>query len=147
MVRHAPSSNSRAYALLGGAADDRDHLPPARLSLGTHHGRRAPAAVADLPDPGDETTTAITQIVWSDHPVVRLLAARALGARRFLRQDRAMVDLQKQGLTHDPPLLWIDDADRQAKWYQALKREWRESRRAGRPFQNPVLPATLRWKS
>jgi hypothetical protein len=43
--------------------------------------------------------------------------------------------------------LWIDDADRQAKWYRALKREWEASRREDRPFRNPVEAATLRWRS
>jgi len=43
--------------------------------------------------------------------------------------------------------MWIDDADRQAKWYQQLKREWAASRREGRPFTNPVEAATLRWRS
>ena len=69
------------------------------------------------------------------------------GARAFLRQDGDMVNLQNQGLKYDPSLLWIDDADRQAKWYQQLKREWTASRREGRPFGNPVEPATLRWRS
>jgi hypothetical protein len=58
-----------------------------------------------------------------------------------------MIDLQKAGLRHDPALLWIDDADRQAKWYQALKREWRASRTEGRPFVNPVTASTLEWTS
>lgn len=70
-----------------------------------------------------------------------------LGARRFLRQDADMVDLQARNLEHDPPLMWVDDADRQARWYLALKREWTASRRADRPFVNPVEPATLRWSS
>ncbi|MHB8531077.1 MAG: aromatic ring-hydroxylating dioxygenase subunit alpha, partial [Caulobacteraceae bacterium] len=43
--------------------------------------------------------------------------------------------------------LWIDDADRQAKWYQALKREWRASRSEGRPFVNPIKPTVLEWVS
>ena len=69
------------------------------------------------------------------------------GARAFLRQDAAMVDLQNEGLKYDPSLIWIDDSDRQAKWYQALKREWIVSRAEGRPFSNPVEPTTLRWRS
>ena len=60
---------------------------------------------------------------------------------------KAMVDLQNQGLKYDPALLWIDDADRQAKWYVALKREWAAARAAARPFKNPVKPTTLRWRS
>jgi hypothetical protein len=71
----------------------------------------------------------------------------AWGARIFLRQDARMVDLQGAGLAQEPTLLWIDDADRQAKWYQALKREWAASRRDGRAFVNPVDAATLRWRS
>jgi hypothetical protein len=43
--------------------------------------------------------------------------------------------------------MWIDDADRQAKWYHQLKREWAASRRERRPFVNPVEPVTLRWRS
>jgi prophage tail gpP-like protein len=51
------------------------------------------------------------------------------------------------GLAHDPTLIWIDDADRQAKWYQQLKREWQKSRAEGRPFANPIEPTVLRWRS
>ena len=58
-----------------------------------------------------------------------------------------MVNLQNEGLRYDPPLIWIEDADRQAKWYQQLKREWLRSRAKGRPFVNPIEPATLRWRS
>jgi len=58
-----------------------------------------------------------------------------------------MVNLQNQGLVYDPSLLWVDDADRQAKWYQALKREWTASRKEGRAFKNPVEGGVLRWRS
>ena len=58
-----------------------------------------------------------------------------------------MVNLQNQGLRYDPALLWIDDADKQAKWYQQLKREWAAAAREGRAFNNPVEPVTLRWRS
>jgi prophage tail gpP-like protein len=57
------------------------------------------------------------------------------------------VNLQNEGLRHDPALIWIDDADKQAKWYQQLKREWTRSRAEGRPFANPVKAAVLKWKS
>ncbi len=98
--------------------------------------------------PTSETTTAVTQILWSDHLAASLLKPLVrLGARRFLAQDRAMIDLQKEGLARGGALLWLDDADRPAKWYQALKREWFASRAEGRPFANPVEPATLEWVS
>jgi len=148
MVRHPPSRNSHAYALLGGQPQTEIsfRLPGLRWE----HivvGRRQVLALTCL-TPESESRTRITQIVWSDHPAFLLFKPFiAAGARAFLRQDGAMVDLQNQGLKFDPTLLWIDDADRQAKWYQALKREWAASRRENRAFDNPVEPATLRWRS
>ena len=85
---------------------------------------------------------------WSDHPVFGLAKPflRA-GAKAFLKQDGDMVNLQNEGLRYDPALIWIDDADKQAKWYQGLKREWFRSRSEARSFVNPVEPAVLRWRS
>jgi phenylpropionate dioxygenase-like ring-hydroxylating dioxygenase large terminal subunit len=148
MLRHPPSSNSRAYALLGGAPQTEItfRLPGLRWEH-VAVGRRQVLALTCL-TPIDAARTAITQIVWSDHPVFALAGPLVrLGARRFLHQDGAMVDLQNQGLRYDPSLIWIDDADRQARWYQQLKREWIASRREGRPFRNPIEPAVLRWTS
>ncbi len=148
MVRHPPSRNSRAYALLGGEplTEITFRLPGLRWEHITV-GERQVLSLTCL-TPLTETATRITQIVWSDHPIFAIARPfiRA-GARRFLKQDGDMVNLQNQGLKYDPALIWIDDADRQAKWYQALKREWSASRRAGRPFVNPVEAATLRWIS
>jgi phenylpropionate dioxygenase-like ring-hydroxylating dioxygenase large terminal subunit len=67
--------------------------------------------------------------------------------RAFLRQDRDIMERQQQGLRFAPPLMLIDDADTQAKWYYRLKREYRRARAAGRPFANPVEPRTLEWRS
>lgn len=148
MLRHRPSRNSRAYVLLGGTpmTEISFRLPGLRWEH-IEAGRSQVLALTCL-TPIDQTRTAVTQMVWSDHPVF-ILAAPIIraAARRFLTQDRAMVELQNAGLKYDPPLLWIDDADRQAKWYQALKREWTASRREGRPFVNPVTAATLKWRS
>lgn len=148
MVRHAPSRNSRAYALLGGRPETEItfRLPGLRWE----HVTVGPRQVLSLTalTPVDARRTRVTQIVWADHPAFVLLKpAIAMMARAFLRQDADMVRLQNEGLKHDPPMLWIDDADRQAKWYQALKREWAASRCEGRPFVNPVAPAVLRWRS
>ncbi|HEY5107606.1 MAG TPA: aromatic ring-hydroxylating dioxygenase subunit alpha [Caulobacteraceae bacterium] len=148
MVRHAPSSNSRAYGLLGGApmTEISFALPGLRWEHVTV-GRRQVLALTCL-TPLNETTTAITQLVWSDHPIFAIAAPFIdAGARRFLSQDGDVVDLQNQGLKYDPPLIWIDDADRQAKWYLSLKREWAASRREGRAFANPIEAATLQWIS
>ncbi|QUD85997.1 aromatic ring-hydroxylating oxygenase subunit alpha [Phenylobacterium montanum] len=148
MARHAPSKNSYAYKILGGAPKTEIvfRLPGLRYE----HIEVGPRQVLSLTclTPVNDGKTRITQIMWSDHWAFTLLRPFiASGARRFLRQDAAMVNLQNEGLAYDPTLMWIDDADRQAKWYQALKREWTTSRREGRPFANPVEPAVLRWRS
>ncbi|HEX4183252.1 MAG TPA: aromatic ring-hydroxylating dioxygenase subunit alpha [Caulobacteraceae bacterium] len=148
MVRHPPSRNSYIYRLLGGAPTTEIvfRLPGLRWEH-VQVGARQVLSLTCL-TPVTETKTRITQMMWSDHPVFSLLKPFvAAGARKFLRQDGAMVNLQNQGLAYDPSLLWIDDADRQAKWYQALKREWAQSRAQRRPFQSPVEAAVLRWRS
>ena len=148
MAAHAPSRNSRAYRLLGGSpvTEITFRLPGLRWEH-VRVGARQVLALTCL-TPIDAARTRILQVFWSDHWAFNALRPliRA-GARRFLAQDAAMVDLQNAGLRTDPPLIWIDDADRQAKWYQALKREWTASRAAGRPFVNPVEPTVLRWRS
>lgn len=148
MLRHAPSRNSRAYALLGGrpTTEITFRLPALRWEH-VVVGRRRVLALTAL-TPVSDCRTKVTQMVWSDHPVFAVAAPLiALATRRFLRQDGEMVNLQNLAENPDPSLLWIDDADRQAKWYQALKSEWTAARAQGRPFVNPVRPATLRWVS
>ncbi len=148
MVRHEPSKNSRAYAILGGQplTEITFKIPGLRWEHVTV-GKRQVLSLTCL-TPLNASQTKITQIVWSDHPAFWLLQPLiAAGARAFLRQDGDMVNLQNEGLRYDAGLLWIDDADRQAKWYQQLKREWAQSRREGRPFVNPVEPTRLRWRS
>jgi phenylpropionate dioxygenase-like ring-hydroxylating dioxygenase large terminal subunit len=148
MLRHAPSKNSRAYRILGGAPAT--EIAFALPGLRWEHIEVGPRQVLALTclTPLTETRTRITQLIWSDHWALSVLKplVRA-GARRFLAQDGAMVNLQNEGLKYDPPLIWIDDADRQAKWYQALKRAWAQSRARGEPFVNPVKSDTLRWRS
>ena len=148
MVRHAPSSNSRAYRILGGApaTEITFRLPGYRWEH-IQVGERQVLALTCL-TPVTETKTRITQIFWSDHWVFGIAKPfLRMGVVAFLKQDGGMVNLQNEGLRYDPALIWIDDADKQAKWYQQLKREWTRSRAEGRPFANPVKAAVLRWKS
>ena len=66
----------------------------------------------------------------------------------FLRQDQQTMIRQAEGLKHNPRLMLIDDADRPAKWYFALKQNLIESRRTGKPLAHPMEgPVTLRWRS
>ncbi len=148
MTRHAPSKNSRAYRILGGApATEITFALPGYRWEHIEVGSRQVLALTCL-TPLDATRTRITQVMWSDHwAFTALKPFIRSGAQRFLRQDGDMVNLQNQGLRYDPALIWIDDSDRQAKWYGQLKREWIASRAEGRPFANPVEATVLRWRS
>ena len=69
-------------------------------------------------------------------------------AKKFLTQDQQTMIQQAEGLQHDPHLMLIDDADRPAKWYFALKANLLESRNSGAPMVHPMSgPVTLRWRS
>lgn len=148
MSRHPVPSANRAYRLLGRNVTTEIvyALPGLRIELveGDRH-RLASLTAITLID--DRTTIVHQSLYWTMGwlapltPVVRRLA------RTFLEQDRDVVVLQQQGLAHDPNLILIDDADTQAKWYARLKREWLDAAAEGRPFENPVEPATLRWRS
>jgi phenylpropionate dioxygenase-like ring-hydroxylating dioxygenase large terminal subunit len=69
-------------------------------------------------------------------------------AKTFLRQDQETMIQQAEGLKHHPRLMLIDDADRPAKWYFALKANLLEARRTGEPMVHPMDgPVTLHWRS
>ena len=68
--------------------------------------------------------------------------------KTFLRQDQETMIQQAEGLKHNPHLMLIDDADRPAKWYFALKANLLESRQTGAAVAHPMSgPVTLRWRS
>jgi phenylpropionate dioxygenase-like ring-hydroxylating dioxygenase large terminal subunit len=68
--------------------------------------------------------------------------------RKFVEQDRRTMELQSEGLKYHPHLMLIDDADRPAKWYFALKAAHLEAKRAGAEMKHPMSgPLTLKWKS
>jgi phenylpropionate dioxygenase-like ring-hydroxylating dioxygenase large terminal subunit len=69
-------------------------------------------------------------------------------AKVFLRQDQQTMIRQSEGLKHNPRLMLIDDADRPAKWYFALKQNLIEQRRTGVSLPHPMNgPVTLHWNS
>ena len=148
MLRHAPSSNSNAYRLLGGKPETEItfRLPSVRIE----HIRIGSHVVANL--------TAVTPITageseinhaiyWTQGWLTPLKPLLRPFVRKFLRQDRDIMVMQLGGLRYEPPLMLIDDADRQAKWYYRLKNEYRRARAENRPFENPVKERVLRWRS
>jgi phenylpropionate dioxygenase-like ring-hydroxylating dioxygenase large terminal subunit len=148
MSRHRPSENSRAYRLLGGVPETEIifRLPSVRVEhilTGRHRVGNLTAIT-----PIDDRVTAVNHCVYWTLPWLSpLKPVLRRYVRAFLHQDRNIMERQQQGLRFDPPLTLIDDADTQAKWYYRLKREYRRARAEGRPFQNPVEPRTLEWRS
>jgi hypothetical protein len=66
----------------------------------------------------------------------------------FVRQDQVTMIQQAEGLKYDPALMLIDDADKPAKWYFALKEARLDAERTGRPMKHPMDgPVTLHWRS
>jgi phenylpropionate dioxygenase-like ring-hydroxylating dioxygenase large terminal subunit len=148
MSRHAPSSNSRAYMLLGGVPETEIifRLPSVRIE----QIRAVRYAVANLTalTPVDEETTEVNHCIYWNAPWLSALKPLLRPyVRDFLRQDRDIMQRQQQGLRFVPVLALIDDADTQARWYYRLKEEYRRTQAEGRPFANPVTARTLRWRS
>ncbi len=148
MTAHSPSSNSFAYRLLGGKpiTEITFQLPGIRTENIKVGSKTVLSFTAVTPI--DANRTEIRQVFFSNHtlfntlsPIIKVFAAK------FLRQDSDMVDLQQTGLKFDPSLMLVEDADTQAKWYFALKKEWAKSRADNRAFKNPVKAKTLKWRS
>jgi len=67
--------------------------------------------------------------------------------RRFLGQDRDAVVHMRDGQDFDPPMMWMRDADQQARWYLKLKKTWLEAEASGDKFKNPIEKQELSWVS
>ncbi|RIJ24260.1 aromatic ring-hydroxylating dioxygenase subunit alpha [Henriciella barbarensis] len=148
--RHQPSSNSLAYkALFGGKVTTQIifQLPGYRWEIVENDTARL--LTLTCLTPVYKKQTRITQVTWFFGAPLLNLAIPIFkpAARKFLRQDGDIVDLQNEGMKYQKAMIWIDDIDVQAKWYRTLKKEWAASRTEGRPFDNPIKPVTLRWRS
>lgn len=150
MKRHAPSKNSRAYMILGGAnqrtTEIAFRLPGTRIEL-IRLGRHLVCNLTTLTPISDQETEINHMVYWTN-PLLNL--GRPLFRRllhQFLGQDRDAVEQQQIGLKHEPTLLLLGDPDAQARWYFRLKAEFRRAEQENRPFVNPIKPRTLRWRS
>src|SRR5207302_858586 len=112
MSRHAPSSNSRAYRLLGGVPETEIlfRLPSVRIEQ-IRTGRHAVANLTAL-TPVDDTTTLVNHCIYWNAPWLSALKPLLRPyVRAFLRQDRDVMQRQHAGLRFAPVLSLIDDAD------------------------------------
>jgi phenylpropionate dioxygenase-like ring-hydroxylating dioxygenase large terminal subunit len=148
MLRHAPSANSNAYRLLGGKPETEIsfRLPSIRIEQ-IRTGRHALVNLTAVTPLGPGESEINHAIYWTLPWLGPLKPLLRPFVRAFLRQDRDVMVLQQEGLRHDPPLLLINDADTQAKWYYRLKNEYARARAENRPFVNPVKERVLRWRS
>jgi phenylpropionate dioxygenase-like ring-hydroxylating dioxygenase large terminal subunit len=150
IARHKPSGNSLAYRALMGSDVTTEiafQIPGFRWEI--VEAKKARIFTLTCLTPVEPKKTRITQITyWNNAPLLDLaLPILIPAARKFLRQDGHMVDLQNAGMAYQKAMLWIDDIDVQAKWYRMLKKEWAAARTEGRDFANPIQPRTLRWRS
>lgn len=148
MLRHKPSSNSKAYKILGGTPETeiRFQLPGIRIEhivIGAHQVVNFTAVT-----PLDARRTQITNSFYWTLPWLSMLRPIARPfVKKFLGQDMRVVEQQQRGLAHNPPLLLIKDADTMARWYYQLKAEYQRSREEKRAFENPVKEQVLKWRS
>ncbi|MEL7040182.1 MAG: aromatic ring-hydroxylating dioxygenase subunit alpha [Pseudomonadota bacterium] len=148
--RHPPSSNSKLYRWVFGGDVETEivfQLPGYRWEIISNETARL-LTLTCLTPIGPKKTR-ITQLTWwTKMPLLNLAIPVAIPmAKKFLRQDGEMVDLQNLGMKYQKTMIWIDDIDVQAKWYQMLKKEWAASRSEQRAFVNKIKPRTLRWRS
>ena len=148
MLRHRLPPENRVYRLLGKEVTTEITYSLPGLRIEEIRGERHAAASLTAITPIDADNTVVHQsLYWTlPHlaPVKPLLRALAY---RFLDQDRRVVIQQQEGLAYDPPLMLVDDADAQAKWFYRLKREWLRARAEQREFKNPIEAKTLSWMS
>src|SRR5947209_2505153 len=153
MSAHAPSANSAPYKLLGVYGEPITtvidfQLPNVRTEQ-IRCGKFWFSSITTVTPTTPGNTRIDVNAAWNIFLHVPLVKPIAMffGAR-FVRQDQQTMIQQAEGLKHNPSLMLIDDADKPAKWYFALKRAYLESQRTGAAFQHPLKePVTLHWRS
>jgi phenylpropionate dioxygenase-like ring-hydroxylating dioxygenase large terminal subunit len=158
MSAHAPSSNSAPYRLMrlagvepGSSIETTiDFVLPNRRYEVVRSGKAWFSTLTTVtPVTADrcriDVRAAWNLFLWAT-PLV-LPIGRFFG-KRFVRQDQRTMEKQAEGLRYNPSLMLIDDADRPAKWYFALKDARVQAQRTGQAFKHPMAgPVTLRWRS
>ncbi len=151
MSPHSPSSNSAPYQLLKritgeGVTTTIDFVLPNMRLEEIHSGKLWFSSRAAVTPVRRDLCRIDFAAAWN-LPFLPVFLFRMFG-KTFLRQDQETMIRQAEGLKHDPHLMLIDDADRPAKWYFALKANLLESRRTGAGMEHPMSgPVTLRWRS
>jgi nitrite reductase/ring-hydroxylating ferredoxin subunit len=149
MLPHVASGNLLPYRLLGGAPMSQliFRLPSTRIEL-LRFGRHRAATLNTVTPIGDNEIEMSYAAYWTSPLLTAVKPLIRLGLRTFVFQDRDILTMQREGLKHSPDaLMFVDDADTQARWYHRLKIEYARARAEGRAFVNPVTERTLHWRS
>jgi phenylpropionate dioxygenase-like ring-hydroxylating dioxygenase large terminal subunit len=163
MSAHAPSGNSAPYKLLGvygqPVETTIDFVLPNRRTEVIRCGDKWFSSLTTITPVTASTCRIDVVAAWNVFYHVPLVTpiAKFFGAK-FVRQDQVTMIQQAEGLRHNPSLMLIDDADKPAKWYFALKQarlntasasEVPKSEAPGAPVLNHPLdgPVELHWRS
>jgi phenylpropionate dioxygenase-like ring-hydroxylating dioxygenase large terminal subunit len=150
MSKHSPSTNSAPYQLLKKMTGEPvsttiDFVLPNMRFEEIHSGKLWFSSRATVTPVRRDLCRIDFVAAWNLLLPVAIFRAFA---KVFLRQDQQTMIQQAEGLKHNPRLMLIDDADRPAKWYFALKQNLIDSRRTSAPMVHPMSgPVTLHWKS
>jgi phenylpropionate dioxygenase-like ring-hydroxylating dioxygenase large terminal subunit len=148
MAAHAPSGNSAPYKLLGVYGEPIsttiDFVLPNRRYETIRCGPKWFSSLTTVTPVTASTCRIDVVAAWNVFYHVPLVTtiAKFFGAR-FVRQDQETMIEQAEGLRSNPGLMLIDDADKPAKWYFALKQA-RLKGAGEHPLSGPV---TLHWRS
>lgn len=149
MSPHAPSSNSAPYKLLGRPVTTIDFTLPNRrtetIVAKNDRGKERWFSSLTTVTPITPSTCRIDVVAaWNIGYAIPFITSlvKFFGAR-FVDQDRQTMVEQSRGLRSNPGLMLIDDADKPAKWYFALKQR-RLTGNGPHPLPGPV---ELHWRS
>ncbi|WP_260735736.1 Rieske 2Fe-2S domain-containing protein [Tunturiibacter lichenicola] len=148
MSSHAPSANSAPYKLLGVYGEPItttiDFVLPNRRYETIRAGDKWFASLTTVTPITPSSCRIDVMAAWNVFYHVPFVTSIAtfFGAR-FVRQDQQTMVEQAEGLRFNPGLMLIDDADKPAKWYFALKQA-RLKGTGEHPLSGPV---TLHWRS
>jgi phenylpropionate dioxygenase-like ring-hydroxylating dioxygenase large terminal subunit len=147
MAAHAPSSNSLPYKLLGAdgpVTTTIDFVLPNRRYETIRAGDKWWASLTTVTPVTPSTCRIDVCAAWNVlawFPFFTPLLKYFGGI--FVRQDQETMVEQAAGLRYGPALMLIDDADKPAKWYFALK----QARLRGTGEHPMDGPVTLHWRS
>lgn len=149
MKPHPPSSNARAYKIIGGAMTTEIEFALPGIRLETIRNEKHTILGLTAITPHEEGHSSITHMFFWDMPLLGAfkIFMKPL-AKKFLGQDGAILRAQNMNLQNGSHnMMYVEDADRLAGWYVQSKRAYRASRQSGQPFVSPVKETRLRWRT